>query len=98
MTLPHHSYVCMCDNITYNTVYNSMLLLSQVNLLIVLFGICFFAGGIANLVYFVDVNSLSDDCTPGHVPRELCDDLESVARNQLICFVSICVYVVEYMV
>ena len=72
-----------------------MLLLSQINLLIVLFGICFFAGGIANLVYFVDVNSLSDDCTPGHVPRELCDDLESVARNQLICFVSTCVYVLE---
>ena len=59
---------------------------------------CFFAGGVTNLIYFVDINSLSNRCTPGYVPRELCDDLENVARNQLICFVSTCVYVVEYMV
>ena len=76
----------------------SMLLLSQIILLVLLFGICFFAGGITNLIFFVAVNSLSGDCTPGHVPRELCDDLESVARNQLISFVSICVYVLEYII
>ena len=57
-------------------------MLSQVNLLIVIFGVCFFAGGVANIAHLDDTKRCSSSS------RRLCRDLDRLADCQIACFVS----------